>query len=439
MKFLINLKKTTAALASVLSLCAVSASTDDNKLSIYEGIVATVNGEIITGVDLENRIKLALFSLGENAGANLRDKIEREVLSEMISEKLKWKCCKKFEQKEQTWVSEKEVENYFAEIAEQQNMSPEGLKQILKQRGIPKETLLDQITVNLSWMEYIRARYAKSTTISDSEIKRTMQEIRDRTNQKSFFVYKMFFPVNSPKEEVEVYTRVRNIFNMLNGGANFASLARQFSKSPDSGKGGELGWIYKGQVSKEEYEALSQMTLGNYKTVRTNHGYVILYLKDKRDAGLGSFTRVEFAQVIIPFGEGQSSEAVNQITEFAVGMKKDAHNNCHEFIKKAKASGVMAVSESTKAILESINPSFRKILANVPAGGVSSPVKTESGLVFFCMFKKQTEKVKEPTEEDIRNRKMGEKLEIFAEREIQNLKKIGEITLAEKYKKMNII
>ena len=430
-----NLRKKTAVLASVFSLIYVSYG--NSQTISYEGIVANVNGDIITALDLSDRVNLAIFSAGGNVNPDFIDKISQEVLREMITERIKWKCCRKYFPK-QDLVSKEEVMEYFENLAGQHHMSAQEFENFLKNNGISKDLLLAQIKVNLSWMEYIKARYGKYASISDSELSRIMQDIKDRTDQEAYFVYKMFFPVNNSNQEKEVAARAQNIYNLLIQGTSFASLAQNFSKSPNAGKGGELGWIYKQQVSSEEYKALSEMRPGQYKIVRNPHGYVLLYLRDKRAAGLSSFTNIKFVQVMVPFGEANTEDSIKHITDFAMDMKKESAS-CSEFIKKAQESGFMAVSDSNEAILESIEPSYRDILIGIPAGGISNPIRTENGLIFFCVLNRQSEKIKAPTEDDIRTQKINERFEVFSERELRELKQSGDITLYGKYKGLTIL
>ena len=427
-------KKLAVAFFPVLALFqSVEASA-----SSYEGVVAIVNDELITEFDLESRINLALFALGNNINQQMKERITRDVLTEMIIERLKWTCCKKYEQKE-PWVSQEEVEEYFVNVAKQRGISPEELENQMRSRGISKEIFLEQIKIDLSWREYIRARYGKNANVSDVELKTLMRDMKDRVNQPSYYVLKMFFPVNNQNEQKKVEERVQKISGMLSQGANFGALARQFSKGSAASNGGDLGWVFKSQVSQEEYNALSQMTAGSHRVVRTARGYSILLLRDKREAGLGSFTTIEFRQVVVPFGEAKTPESERDITEYATKLKNDAAGNCYTFLKLAKESDFMGISDTTQAVLESINPAFRKIIGNTPAGGISAPIKTDEGLIFFCVLNKRSEQIKEPTKDDIKNQKIAERLETFSERELQNLKKAGEIELSEKYRELNIL
>jgi peptidyl-prolyl cis-trans isomerase SurA len=408
-------------------------NTDKNYQSKeYDGIVAIVNGDIITSHDLEKRMLLTLFSTGIETNDELKSKIFREVLREMIQEKLKWQCAQKYAPKN-GWITNEAVESAFSDIAKRNNLSYDDFCKLLKSKNIDKDELLKQIRINLSWIGYINARFGRLINVSESEIHRTLAEVKEKHNMASYYIRRMFFPVGNISHEKETLAQVNNLKQMLLKGVNFGNLARQFSKSPDASKGGEIGWVLHGQLSPEENLELSKMQIGNYSIVKNNRGYIILFLHDKKEAGLKHFTTVKFVQIVIPFGEpNPGNEQINQIKNYLHDMKKNS-KNCHEFIKSAKDSGFCAISDPATLTLEEMQPQFRSMLASLQIGGIGDPIMTPNGIVMICMLDRQTQQIPEPTADDIRAQKTNERLSIFADREIQGLKKKSEIQINEKY------
>ena len=69
-------------------------------------------------------------------------------------------------------------------------------------------------------------------------------------------------------------------------GEDFAELARRYSISPTAKRGGDLGYIERGQVGKEfERAAFSLKELGEVSDiVKTTFGYHIIRLEDRQEA-----------------------------------------------------------------------------------------------------------------------------------------------------------
>lgn len=73
------------------------------------------------------------------------------------------------------------------------------------------------------------------------------------------------------------------LYDRLIAGANFAQLAKEFSKDPGSAvKGGELGYFGKGMMVKEFEDACFNGKVGEVqKPVKTNYGYHIIKVTDR--------------------------------------------------------------------------------------------------------------------------------------------------------------
>jgi peptidyl-prolyl cis-trans isomerase SurA len=397
----------------------------------YDGIIVVVNGDIITNEDLKARMNLALLSVGSNVTNDQMTSLTKEVLKEMINEKLKKQCVKKAFPNG-TSLTINDVKDAFSDIAKNNNMTIEEFSKHLKSNGIAESVLLEQISVGLSWAEYIRARYGRNVNISESEMNMAIAEVKNKFNSESFYVHRMFFPVTNPAEEKSVLKHANNLMKMLKNGADFSNMARQFSKSADAKNGGELGWIFNGQLSDQEIAELKKMEAGSFAIVRNNRGYVILFLREKRSGGVRSFTDVKFTQIAISFGKQKPSKGdLRQLMNYLSDMRGSS-KNCEELMQKAKDSGFMAVSDPMWGTIESMQPKFQPIFANIQLGGSSNPIVSDAGIVIICLLDKKIGVINEPTADEIKTQKISERLGVFSARELQDLKQKAYIHVSDK-------
>ncbi|MCR4555445.1 MAG: peptidylprolyl isomerase [Alphaproteobacteria bacterium] len=391
----------------------------------YEGIVAIVNGNIITSLDLDDQVKMAILSSGMKDSAELR----REILKSMITEEIKWGLLKKFAGKVD-WVSENDIEDSFASIAKRNNMSSESFSKLLVSKGINLKAFKHSIRVNLSWIEYVKAKYGKNVNITERELVATLDGIKENKKKESFLVSRMFFPVTDSSSVKAVKDRAYTINHMLAQNARFGELARKFSKSPDARNGGDLGWIYEGQLSREEYSALESMKVGESRVVQNSRGFYVLQLRDKREAGKDSITHLRFIQVGVPRPE----YANGQDTRSLINQLRSRYSNAKAFIDQARTIGCF-VSDPLTGILEAMAPEVRKAVEHCPVNGLSRVVSNEQALFVFCVLDRREEKIPEPTLDDIRNQKINEKFSIFSDKELSELKKRADIKLDKRYGK----
>ncbi len=89
--------------------------------------------------------------------------------------------------------------------------------------------------------------------------------------------------------------KAQAILAQLNSGADFATLAQQNSQDTGSAsKGGDLGWITRGQMVKEFEDAAFALAVGETSgIVQTQYGYHIIRVTDHKAASNPSFANVK--------------------------------------------------------------------------------------------------------------------------------------------------
>ncbi len=83
---------------------------------------------------------------------------------------------------------------------------------------------------------------------------------------------------------VETEEEAQALIETLNGGADFAELAKEKSTGPTGPNGGALGWFGLGQMVEPFEAAVVEMEVGSISApVQTQFGWHVLKLNDKRD------------------------------------------------------------------------------------------------------------------------------------------------------------
>jgi peptidyl-prolyl cis-trans isomerase C len=106
-----------------------------------------------------------------------------------------------------------------------------------------------------------------------------------------------------PKQE-EVHARhilvktedeAKEVIKELDAGKDFAAVAKEKSTDPNKSDGGDLGYFQRGRMVKEFDDAAFALPVGTYsKTpVKTDFGYHVIKVEDKRDAPPPPFDQVK--------------------------------------------------------------------------------------------------------------------------------------------------
>lgn len=87
------------------------------------------------------------------------------------------------------------------------------------------------------------------------------------------------------RTDAEAEARIRELYQQLQEGADFAELAKEFSDDPVSGSdGGNLGWVSRGQMVPAFEQAMLEADLGELKgPFRSRFGWHILQVQERRE------------------------------------------------------------------------------------------------------------------------------------------------------------
>ena len=82
---------------------------------------------------------------------------------------------------------------------------------------------------------------------------------------------------------VDTMEKAEGLLRLLEGGASFGELAKEYSIGPSGPNGGDLGWFKKGQMVAPFETAVLDMAIGAYsRPVQTQFGFHLIQLDDRR-------------------------------------------------------------------------------------------------------------------------------------------------------------
>jgi peptidyl-prolyl cis-trans isomerase SurA len=142
----------------LLALALVSAAFMPVAPARAQSIVAMVNGEPITNLDIEQRIKLNALSQ--------KPMSRQEALEDLINDKVKLKEAKRYGLE----LSTSDIDAAFASMGSRMHMSADQLAKSLEGRGIRPDTLKMRIKTDMTWQQLVRGRYQQSLLVGDKDI-----------------------------------------------------------------------------------------------------------------------------------------------------------------------------------------------------------------------------------------------------------------------------
>jgi len=244
------------------------------------GIAVVVNEDAISYSDLNDRYRLILASSRIPDSPQVRQRLMPQIVGSLIEEQLKFQEAARND----VDVSQEEINNGFATIAQQNGLEPDQFQQALEQSGINIETMYRQIRSQLMWSKVVSKRLRPQVNVSESDIDTVLNRLKDNVGSYEYLASEIYLPIEKPSEEEQVRDLARNLsLDMQAGKVPFFRIAQQFSKAPGAPQGGDLGWVQAGQLSRELDDVLVTLEPEQVSNpIRSLGGYHILLVRQKR-------------------------------------------------------------------------------------------------------------------------------------------------------------
>ena len=241
---------------------------------------AIVNGDVITGSDIDHR--LALLLRLDNARATLPpDQVEAaraQVLRSLIDESIQIQAALQ----QEIEVEDREVDEYYAGVARERNRTLEEFTALLRSIGSSERSLKRQIRGSLAWQRLQRRMIEPFVSVGDEEVRELLEQMNAARGTSEYRVAEIFISA-TPETAAEARANAARIVQQIRGGAPFEAYARQFSEASTAALGGELGWVRADRLPPEIANLVTQMPVGAISDpIEVPGGYSIILLVDSR-------------------------------------------------------------------------------------------------------------------------------------------------------------
>ena len=237
-------------------------------------ILAKINNQIITNIDLEHRLNLAIEISNIPNEIKFREQIKQQVLDLLIDESLKIQEAEKYG----ILISSAEVYSEISSLEQRLNLPKDSLIKTFKRKNIPEIVIYNQIRVQLLWKKIIAYRIANNISISNKQIDEALQNFIKSSGEVEYNISEIFISHASNNIEYSSEDKIYSIYNKVDI-SNFTILARQFS----DGALNINNWYRESALNQETIKTIRNLKIGDIsKPIKTNSGLHIYLLNDKR-------------------------------------------------------------------------------------------------------------------------------------------------------------
>lgn len=390
-------------------------------------IVASVNGDVITSVDLYERLRLAVATSGLPPSQRVFASLQPQVLSTMINERLRYQQA----QNAGIIVNDSEISKAIADLEKQNKNPPGSFYKFLEIKEIPVQVAQEQFRAQIAWTKYVMSRIRPSIKVTDEEAREEVNRTMGKESYTEWQVSRIFLPVSEAGDEIRVKKLINQISDDIIGGANFSALAQQISTTTSRYLPSERVWLQEGEVDIEIEKTLFAMKKYEIsEPIRAKDGYHIIKIHDWRKVvnAKEDESEVLLHQAIFPLPNQPNSAQVNGAMSKARNFAQNI-SSCQDFeAYKNKMTGE-AEFDSSRTMLNMLNKSLKNIVGNLEVGEVAPPFRTPYGVHVLLVCEKISPTAFNVDMNKMKNKVFKRKLESETRNEMRKIRRNASVDI----------
>jgi peptidyl-prolyl cis-trans isomerase SurA len=222
--------------------CVLASATA--RAEMVDRIVANVNGEIILYSELQQQIKLMEknMAMPDAADPAKKPQIEREVLNQMIRQKLADMEAARLK----FTATDADVDLRVKQILEMNHATMAQLESNLKANGQTIDKFRADLKKDIERERLVERTCKSKVLIRDQQVEAflTGEKGESASTSQKVHLGLIKLPVGDKNAKPEEAQKTgREILEKLKGGADFQSMAKQYSKGPAAQEGGDVGYL----------------------------------------------------------------------------------------------------------------------------------------------------------------------------------------------------
>lgn len=351
-------------------------------------VVDKVAAVVDNGVVLESDVDSMMQSVKQGAtaaGQQLPDDgtLRHQILERLIMDNIQLQMAKKMGIN----ISDQEVDNAIANIAQQNRMSMDQMRSRLAADGIGYKTYREQIRKEMLISEVRNNEVRRRVSILPQEVEALAKQVSaQNSGDTELNLSHILLPLPEDPSQSQINDaeqQARQLVDELHKGADFAKMAMTYSADSQALKGGQMGWGRIQELPSLFASALQTAKRGDIiGPIRSGVGFHILKVNDLRgDQGNISVTEVHARHILLRPSPVMTDEQARtkledlarQIASKQITFEEAAKQNSQD------PGSALKGGDLGWATPDIFDPAFRDALLRLQKGQMSSPVHSSFG------------------------------------------------------------
>jgi peptidyl-prolyl cis-trans isomerase SurA len=292
---------------------------------VLERVAATVNGEVVTLRELQERGGEEGRRAEALAPGLERDQAVKRALRRTWELVVAEKLFHLQAQQLQMETSDGQVEAAIDDIKRRNHFDDAQLDLALAGQGLDRAGFKAQIRRELESMQVLNYRVRSRVKVNDEDLQHYYQTHPAAFGgEEELRVSHLFLPLPeqaAPPAVAAAQAEAARVRQRLLAGEDFAAVAKEVSRGSSTEHGGDLGWLKRGSIQKALEDAFVQLADGQVsEPVRVGPGLHLFKVMERRRSGGRTFAQAKEEIRDILFQE----QSVSYRDQYVAELKRDA-------------------------------------------------------------------------------------------------------------------
>ena len=390
-------------------------------------VIALVNGEPITNLELTDRVsylrRVAQLQMTEET-------LRRDALQGLVADRLKMQFGR----------------NIVPELIPKLNVTARQILDanfgrngksgsvVLKELNITKRTVLNKIKADILWGNALRLKFKRQFQNVEKTARQELEKLKQLKSEPQVRFSEIILLPNPSRSPEATLSLASQIVTALNKGADFASIAQQYSDAGTASRGGLVDWVFTSRLPEQiRIPLISAQSGGVIGPLSVGGQIFILRKSEMRENGQLDLlaTEVSLARAVAPVPVSASVEQRQLATQMLI-QQTQAINSCSELTDLARTLSPNIPATLDGLSIGSLSPQLQSVVKELNIGEKTAPLAFTEGMVVFMLCEKKAPELDLPELQEIEQAELEKLLSTLSGRFLLRLQRQASITYKDK-------
>ena len=397
-----------------------NAFASSNSLSSNHRVAAIVNDNIISELEVTERINLIIATTGMQNTPETNKMLTSQVMRSLIDESLQISEVEKLN----IFISDDEITQAINTLEQQRGKDSGSLIAYMKANNVDVQTFKQQLKAQISWNKLIGRSIAPKISISETELENEIN-FRKRETQKivQVLLSGLLLPVSSPSEVSKVEKLASHLVTEMKNGASYDALASQLSAS--GARTDKPTWVDANKLDPMIKDAIAKMDKTAISSpIKMPAGIQIVKLHNKRTIRIERDAEVLLKQLILTLENDAEMKDVDVLMDIAKAVAKKPG--------KCKDKNIAGINDfeglnidisNVRTQLSLMSKEVLPLIKDLQVGQVAEPFAAPDGIHLLQLCEKISLPMPKPDENEMKQALFNKKLELESLKYLRNLRR----------------